>query len=150
MKTSNERLEDTLAVVRKLLTGDVSVGIQPKHDYVLVKRMPNPTESEGGILLPEKQQSAKARLKVGVVLAVGPGRWHPVRGHRIPVGVDPGDTVYYWPFMAEPVTGHGTGDDALSDLFVVPGLPSDLKDRRPDNKQGVERAGIVAVIKGST
>ena len=141
-----ERLDEILAQVRGLMTGQVDISVRPINDYVLVKRLPRPTESEGGIALPEKQQSAKARMQPALVLAVGPGRVHPRTGTRVPVGVEPGQIVYVWPFMMEPVSGHGTGQDALADTFIVPGLPTDLRDSRSDVAQGVERAGVVGVV----
>lgn len=63
--------------------------LEPVHDKILVKLMPPPETTTGGILIPEKQRQLTPE---GIVVAVGPG--HLLQdGTRVPVCVKIGDKV---------------------------------------------------------
>ena len=67
--------------------------IQPLADRVLVKREEKEMEkSAGGIIIPDTAQKEKS--KVGVVLAVGPGRYGD-EGDLIPTTIKPGSKVIF-------------------------------------------------------
>lgn len=61
--------------------------LEPLHDRVLVKRIPEP-ESKSLILIPEAYQKKSMLAKV---LSVGPGAWRD--GYFCKTAVKPGDTV---------------------------------------------------------
>lgn len=63
--------------------------IRPRADLVLIRRLPAMTEeTAGGIQLPEDVARAFFRAEV---LAVGDGLWD--AGHKVPIGLNPGDIV---------------------------------------------------------
>ena len=45
--------------------------VQPLHDFVLVERLPD--SAPPGILIPESLRNANTGLRIGKVLAIGPG-----------------------------------------------------------------------------
>lgn len=63
-------------------------GVQMMFDRMLVERIDR-TETEGGILLPQNQTKGNE----GIVLVVGPGRWHD--GAYIPCQPKVGDTIRF-------------------------------------------------------
>jgi co-chaperonin GroES (HSP10) len=68
----------------------------PRNDAVIVYRV-KLISTAGGIMLPETQNH-KASLgyaTVGVVVAVGPGRFIEITGGREPLDLEPGDTVLF-------------------------------------------------------
>ena len=65
--------------------------LRPLNDYILVKLDPLPETPAGSIIL---IGSGEERLRTGVVLRVGPGRW--MGSVRAPVDVVPGDKVAFW------------------------------------------------------
>lgn len=69
------------------------MNIQPTGDRVLVRREDKPAKkSPGGIIIPDT--ATKEKSKVGVVLAVGPGRTSD-EGKLIPMSVEPGSKVIF-------------------------------------------------------
>ena len=69
------------------------MNIQPTGDRVLVQREDKAaTKSPGGIIIPDT--ATKEKSKVGVVLAVGPGRVSD-EGALIPMSVKPGSKVIF-------------------------------------------------------
>ena len=62
----------------------------PLFDRVLVQRAEAATKSKGGIIIPEKAQSA---AREGVVVAAGPGARCEQTGNNIKMAVAVGDTV---------------------------------------------------------
>jgi len=69
------------------------MNIQPTGDRVLVKREGMPDKkSPGGIIIPDT--ATKEKSKLGVVLAVGPGRVSD-EGKLIPMSVKPGAKVVF-------------------------------------------------------
>jgi chaperonin GroES len=67
--------------------------LQPVSDYVLVKREEKEaTKSAGGIIIPDTAQKEKS--KIGMVLAVGPGRMSD-EGRLIPMSIKPGSKVIF-------------------------------------------------------
>lgn len=67
--------------------------IQALSNLVFVETDPAPTQTDGGIMLPD---TAQRRPQRGVVRYVGPGLY--VNGELIPVGVVEGDVVLYSKF----------------------------------------------------
>ncbi|HEY4516366.1 MAG TPA: co-chaperone GroES [Candidatus Paceibacterota bacterium] len=69
------------------------MNIQPTGDRVLVQREDvSAKKSPGGIIIPDT--ATKEKSKVGVVLAVGPGRYGD-EGDLIPMTVRPGTKVIF-------------------------------------------------------
>lgn len=70
-------------------------GIVPLGDKVLIRpfEKPNEQRTEGGIILPGKQEGEKQER--GVVVATGQGRWDEDGERRIPLDVSVGDSVIY-------------------------------------------------------
>ena len=67
--------------------------VQPLSDRVLVQRMDTPDKkSAAGIILPDSVQKEKSKL--GVVLAVGAGRFGDA-GELVPMTVTVGDKVVF-------------------------------------------------------
>ncbi len=67
--------------------------VQPLSDRVLVQRKDVPDKkSAAGIILPDSAQKEKSKL--GIVLAIGPGRFGD-EGDLIPMSVSVGDTVVF-------------------------------------------------------
>ena len=69
------------------------VSIQPIADRVLVQREEKElTKSAGGIIIPDTAQKEKS--KIGMVLAVGPGRISD-DGRLVPMSIKPGSKVIF-------------------------------------------------------
>lgn len=65
------------------------MAVQPLADRVLVKRLEEKEEKQGGIIIPD---TAKEKPQEAEVIAVGPGK-RGENGERIPVEVKKGDKV---------------------------------------------------------
>ena len=63
--------------------------IRPLHDRVLARRIEQPEQVRGGILIPD---TAKEKPQEAEVIAVGPGKLDE-EGRRMPMDVRPGDRV---------------------------------------------------------
>jgi chaperonin GroES len=59
------------------------------NDNLLVRRIANATNTKGGLYVPQNADSPFFKYKV---LSVGPGKKNK-KGNRIPMAVNPGDTV---------------------------------------------------------
>lgn len=68
------------------------MNVRPNNDRILVKRQDPEAVTAGGLHIPDTRQ---VKSRYGKVLAVGPGRRHKKTGERIPVGVKPGDVIYF-------------------------------------------------------
>lgn len=66
--------------------------IEPFADQIVVRPAEESSVSKGGILLPTGSKEKPTR---GQVVAVGPGRYAPETGRRIPPDVTIGATVVY-------------------------------------------------------
>ncbi len=85
-------------VIKKTVNknGSSSKGqIIPLGDKVLIRpfEKPNELKTQGGIILPGKQEGEKQER--GAVIAVGEGRWDEDGEKRIPLDVSVGDKVIY-------------------------------------------------------
>lgn len=74
--------------------------ITPLGNLVLVKVKDTLTATTGGILLPDQ---SKERPTEGVVVAAGPGKWHPFTGVRITNPIEAGVSVLYGKYDGRPV-----------------------------------------------
>jgi chaperonin GroES len=68
----------------------MSQKVKPLHDRMIVKRLPEETQTKGGIIIPD---TAKEKPQQGKVVAVGPGKRED--GTIVPLGVKAGDTVLF-------------------------------------------------------
>jgi chaperonin GroES len=99
--------------------------IEPMGDRVLVRVMKQEELSAGGVVLPD---AVRERSQRGLVLSVGPGRWHD--GQVYPVLLDPGDVVVFSKYggtelpdggenllmlREADILGRETGDEPVSD-----------------------------------
>lgn len=81
-----------MAISKKMNTQPLR-GLRPTGDRVLVQREDKPvTKSPGGIIIPDT--ATKEKSKVGIVLAVGPGRTSD-EGKLVPISVKPGSKVVF-------------------------------------------------------
>jgi chaperonin GroES len=71
-----------------------ATGLQPLHDFVLVKPEAVETTTPSGIIIPETAKQEKATF--GRVVAVGPGRFGD-EGDLIPMRTTVGAKVYFSP-----------------------------------------------------
>lgn len=67
------------------------MNLQPLHDRLIVRRLTKENISSGGIVIPDM---ALEPPDVGLVLAVGPGRYDD-KGERQPMQCKVGDTVMF-------------------------------------------------------
>lgn len=92
------------------------MNFRPLSDYILIKLDPLPEETKGGIIL--IADNGVSNVRSGTVLRVGPGKPNE-RGHRIPIGVEPGERVAFLRWHLE----HQSGKKIASFLA---GLGEDL------------------------
>lgn len=118
--------------------------MQPLNDRVLIRRIEEPEQRIGSIIVPD---IAKTRAIKGEVVAVGRGKWHPgewwklnsklvpgmrswqwIEGYREPPPVFAGQTVYFnskWSDMGDEYQHPGVGWDEtlhmvqIADIFAV-------------------------------
>lgn len=84
--------------------------LKPLGDRVLVLRDKAKEQTEDGIWLPNQSQDAP---KMGVVQAVGPGRFDPLAGSVTPLTVKLGDRVIFSAYA-----GVEIGVDGVSKLIM--------------------------------
>lgn len=65
--------------------------LKPLHDWILLELEPAPTH-KGCIIVPDPD---RAPLRIGRVLATGPGRRHPGTGALRPMAVEVGERVAF-------------------------------------------------------
>ncbi len=91
------------------------MNIQPVADRVLVQREDMTTKkSPGGIIIPDT--ATKEKSKIGVVLAVGPGRVSD-EGELIPMNIKPGAKVIFNAGWDNEIKIEGAGDE--EEYFLV-------------------------------
>lgn len=73
----------------------MSMQIQPLNNQVLVRRDPEDTVSDGGIVIPDAAHNPQMPRGRGVVIAAGPGKKHPKTGMRLEPSVKKGDRVVF-------------------------------------------------------
>jgi chaperonin GroES len=69
-------------------------GLQPMHDFVLLKPEAAETKTPSGIIIPDTAKQEKSTI--GRVIAVGEGRYGD-EGDLIPMRTQKGDKVYFSP-----------------------------------------------------
>lgn len=74
--------------------------MQPYSDVIMVRPVQEPDEAESIIQVVDGQRTTVPRVaettrRWGEVIATGPGRWNKKRTVRLPMGVKPGDTVFF-------------------------------------------------------
>lgn len=84
--------KETLAVQKEDGDSVKKSPIIPLDDRIVIDVDPAVEMSPGGLHLPE---TAVTRLPYGTAIAVGPGRFDPIQGKRIPMSVKAGDRVLY-------------------------------------------------------
>lgn len=77
--------------------------IRPLHDRVIVKRLPQETQSHGGIIIPD---TAKEKPVYGSVSAVGPGRRND-KGELVSMDVKVGEVVLFGKYAGTEVVIDG-------------------------------------------
>ena len=75
---------------QKRLLKELSMGIKPLEDRIVVKPMSAEQTTASGLVIPD---TAKEKPQEGTVIAVGPGRFDD--GVRVPMDVKVGDVVLY-------------------------------------------------------
>ena len=69
----------------------MNINIQPLHDRIIVKRLPEEEKTSGGIIIPD---TAKEKPQRGKVLSTGQGRTTD-EGKKLPLEVKKGDEVLF-------------------------------------------------------
>ena len=69
----------------------MNINIQPLHDRIIVKRLPEEEKTSGGIIIPD---TAKEKPHRGKVLSTGQGRTTD-EGKKLPLEVKKGDEVLF-------------------------------------------------------
>lgn len=90
-------------------------GIQPMHDFVLVKPEAAETKTPSGIIIPDTAKQEKATF--GRVVAVGEGRYGE-EGDLIPMRAKVGDKVFFSPGWENEVEFAGEKYFLVRDLDV--------------------------------
>ncbi len=85
------------------------MNIRPLHDRVLVKRIEEKEQVQGGIIIPD---TAKEKPQEGEVLAVGQGK-RTDEGKVIPLDVKVGDRVLFGKYSGSEVPVKLDGEDLL-------------------------------------
>ena len=86
--------------------------IRPLYDRIVVKRIENTEQMQGGLYIPD---TAKEKPQQGEVLAVGPGRRADNTGELIPLDIAVGDKVVYSKYGGTEITIDG------EDLLILAG-----------------------------
>jgi chaperonin GroES len=68
------------------------MALQPLADRIVAKPEEAQSTSPAGILLPDQ---AKEKTQIAKVIAVGPGKWEPGTGKRLPMEIKVGDKVVH-------------------------------------------------------
>lgn len=93
--------------------------MRPLEDRVLIAPDKPVTMTESGLYIPETAH--KELPETGVVVAVGPGRY--INGILSPVGVKPGDRVFYGKYAGTPIQDRRNKETFLcmryGDVFCV-------------------------------
>lgn len=76
---------------------------QPIEDFVLVEPWEGQLKTASGLVLPQGAQVAKT----GTVIQVGPGKYAPETGKKIPMQVEAGNVVFFGDIQAIPVEVDG-------------------------------------------
>ena len=77
--------------------------LKPLADRLVVKQIEAPTETPGGIIIPDP---VKEKPQEGTVVAVGPGRFAD-NGERIPMTVKACDAIIYAKYTGSEVEVNG-------------------------------------------
>ena len=96
---------------------DQMVVLRGIRDRVIVRPDPVPTETESGLVIPQAAQEAKATR--GTVVVVGPGRYSPLTGRRLPMHVQVGDRITYSTYVGVPVVHEGEPLLIMNDADVL-------------------------------
>jgi chaperonin GroES len=78
----------------------MKVKMKPLADKVLIRRIEEPEQKAGGIVIPD---TAKEKPQQGEVIAVGPGRVNE-KGKRIPPEVKKGQKVLFGKYSGSEIT----------------------------------------------
>ena len=79
------------------------INLQPFHDRVVIRRVEEPVQARGGIIIPD---TAKEKPQQGEVLAVGDGKLLE-NGNRVPLDVKAGDRVLFGKYSGTEVVIDG-------------------------------------------
>jgi chaperonin GroES len=82
---------------------EIAMQIRPLQDHVIVKRVPEDTQTKGGIIIPD---TAKEKPLTGTVIAVGNGKLLK-NGKVRPLPIQPGDRVMFIKYAGAEVTLDG-------------------------------------------
>jgi chaperonin GroES len=77
----------------------MKMGIQPLHDYILVKRFDEKEVKKGGIIIPD---TAKEKPQEGEAIAVGPGKLTD-EGKRLAIDLKVGDKILFGKYSGNEV-----------------------------------------------
>mmetsp|Transcript_17424 Transcript_17424/g.21285 ORF Transcript_17424/g.21285 Transcript_17424/m.21285 type:complete len:238 (+) Transcript_17424:96-809(+) len=90
--------------------------VKPINNFILIEKLEEQGESEGGILL---SKSAKIKKTQGKVISVGPGKAHPDSGKLFPMPVETGDNVIYGAYDGTEVQIDGVAFSLIRDDDIL-------------------------------
>jgi chaperonin GroES len=73
--------------------------VRPLHDRIIVRRLDEGEQKQGGIIIPD---SAKEKPQRGEVIATGSGKVND-DGKRVPLDVKPGDQILFGKYTSQEV-----------------------------------------------
>lgn len=88
--------------------------LTPLADRVIIKADEQPSVTPGGIFIPDL---AKEKPTIGVVVAVGPGKFDET-GKRIPMNLKVGDSVFYGKYSGTEVKFQGEQFSLMREVDV--------------------------------
>lgn len=85
------------------------ITLTPNHDFIVVKADKDSSleRTKGGIIIPHEVINNK-RTQTGTIVGVGPGRFDPTTGNRIPMQSEVGQRIVFALMIGYPVD---VGDD---------------------------------------
>jgi chaperonin GroES len=85
--------------------------LKPILDHIIVKLKESPSETKGGILIPEQYREKKeeGKMSLGTIIALGPGRKSKKTGQIVPMNLKVGQTIMFhgWAGLEHPIMGKG-------------------------------------------
>jgi chaperonin GroES len=99
----NRRARTPLNFISDKQTGGLSMDIRPLHDRVVVKRIEETENMQGGLYIPD---SAKEKPQQGEVIAVGNGK-RTDEGKQLPMDVKVGDRILFGKYSGSDIKLNG-------------------------------------------
>jgi len=90
--------------------------LQPINNFILIKVADDQNQTDGGILLSGRTKIKKTQ---GIVVAMGPGKYHPESGILCPIPVEAGDNVIYGKYDGTEISINGIKHNLIRDENIL-------------------------------